>query len=137
VIAGIVGDENMRRGPIRIALRNAGFETRELSTTDQAESDVRSLGCEGCLLVIDATYLGERAGRATWSSFLTRHPTVSAVVVACGEAAARVATAVGGQNWILVADPFDAAAVVAAVERHVSATSPRRVRRASGAREAG
>ncbi len=137
MIAGIVGDENMRQGPIPIALQFAGFETHDLSTPDQAECDVRSHGSEGCLLVIDAAALEERAGRAAWCCFLTRHPTVSAVVVACGGASTRVASAVRGQNRTLVEDPFDAAAVVAAIERRVSATPSRRVRRASGAREAG
>jgi hypothetical protein len=138
VIAGIVGDEGMRRGPIPIALQIAGFETHDLSTAEQAEHRIRSRDPRGWVLVIDAESLERResGGRLTWSSFLSRRPALSVVVVAYGEAAAGVRDAAWGWNRILLEDPFDAAAVVAAAER-VSRAIPPRVRSRPAVREAG
>ena len=134
MIAGIVGGERMRRGPIPKALQIAGFETQDLSTAEQAEHEVRRHGPGGSVLVIEAASLGEQAVHAAWSSFLDRCPTVSIVVVACGEPVAQVQKSVCGRNRILLEDPFDAAAVVAAVER-ASETPRMGLRRAPEARK--
>ena len=82
MIAMIVGDEDMRRGPIPIALVHGGFEGRKTLTTDDAECSVGTHGVEACVLVIDAGSLDCRAGSDTWTTFLTSHRALAAVAVA-------------------------------------------------------
>ncbi len=123
MIAIIVGDQHMRRGPIPIALAHAGFEARETLTTDEADCDVGTHGAEACVLVIDAGSLDCRAGSDTWTSFLTSHRAVAAVVVARGQANSKARAAASEPHRILLENPFDAAVVVAAARR---ASSPRR-----------
>jgi hypothetical protein len=122
MIAMIVGDEDMRRGPIPIALAHAGFEAREAFTTDQADCDVGTHGAEDCVLVVDAGSLDSRAGSATWASFLTSHRAVAAVVVARGQVDSEARAVATEPHRILLESPFDAAAVVAAARK----ASPRR-----------
>ncbi len=117
MIAIIVGDENMKRGPIPIALVHAGFEARETFTTDEADRDIGTHGADACVLVLDAGSLDSRAGSATWTTFLTNHRAVAAVVVARGKADPEARLVASEPHRILVEDPFDAAAVVAAARR--------------------
>lgn len=134
----IVGPEDMRSGPIPVALAHAGFEGRSTLTTDQADCDVDTHGAEDCLLVVDAGALASRAGSGTWASFLTAHPRVPAVVVARGGADPEAREAARGPHRVLVEDPFDAAAVVAAARRASAARRrPRRSSSSAHARETG
>ena len=137
MIAIIVGDEDMRRGPIPIALAHAGFEARETFTTDEADCDVGTHGAEDCVLVVDAGSLDFRAGGDTWTSFLTSHRAVAAVVLARGQADSEARAVASEPHRILLENPFDAAAVVAAARRASSTRRPP-IRRASARRrEAG
>ena len=113
----------MRKGPIPIALAHAGFEAREIFTTDEADCAVGTHGAGACVLVVDAGSLDSRAGSATWNSFVTSHRTVAAVVVARGKADPEARAVASEPHRILLENPFDAAAVVAAARR---ASSPRR-----------
>lgn len=137
MIAMVVGDEDMRKGPISIALDHAGFEARETFTTDEADCDVGTCGAEACVLVVDAGSLASRAGSTTWTSFLTSHRSVAVVVVAHGQADSEARAVASQPHRILLENPFDAAAVVAAVRRASSPHQPA-IRRASARlREAG
>lgn len=134
MIAMVVGDEGMRAGPIPIALASAGFEPCHTLTTDEAEWSVQEHGAQACVLIVDAGSLDRRAGSATWSSFLTRCSGVPAVVVSRGEAGPEARAAAENPHRILLEDPFDAAAVVAAARRAARRGPirkvPRRVREA-------
>jgi DNA-binding response OmpR family regulator len=124
MIAMIVGDEDMRRGPIPIALAEAGFEARETFTTDEADCDVGTHGADACVLVVDAGSLDSRAGSATWTSFLTSHRAVAAVVVARGQVDSEARALASEPHRILLENPFDAATVVAAARRASSPCPP-------------
>jgi DNA-binding NtrC family response regulator len=137
MIAMIVGDEDMRMGPIPFALAYAGFEARETCTTDEAEYTVGMHGAKDCVLVVDAGMLDRRAGSATWNTFLTSHRAVAAVVVTRVGAPPEMQAAASEPHRILLENPFDAAAVVAAARR-ASAAPRLPVRRArQPLREAG
>lgn len=127
MIAMIVGPEDMRNGPIPVALAHAGIAVRGTFTTDQAQSTLDAHGAEHCVLVLDADALDARAGSSTWAAFLDTNGRVPAVIVARGrvDAAARSRARA---HRIPLEDPFDAAAVVAAVRR-VSSARPRPLRR--------
>jgi hypothetical protein len=114
LIAGI----DMQTGPVPIALGYAGIETRPVATTDEVEEQLGRSGAERCVLVLDARGLDVRAGRSTWSALLSRQPALRAVIVAHQDARAAAASAIGAQpHRLLAVDPFDAAAIVAAVRR--------------------
>lgn len=141
MIAMIVGDEFLRRGPIPWALERAGFHPRETFTTDEAHFDLENHGHEGCVLVVDAHFLGTRAGSRTWATFLNRMPDLPAVVVELGSGKGPGATRALEPGRVVVLNPFDPAAVVSAVQRAVAGArsidaplepqraEPRRVRR--------
>lgn len=120
MIAIIVNGSAMWSGPIPLALEHAGFETRPAETTDQAGFDVRNHGCEGCVVVVESSALGRRAGTATWTSFLAAHSSVPAVVIVWGEADTLARGACDAPHRLLLENPFDAAAVVAATRRAAS-----------------
>lgn len=120
MIAIVVGGEALWTGPIPLALEHAGFETRPTGTTDQAGFDVRNHGCEGCVVVVEGAALGRRAGSATWASFLAAHPSLAAVVVVWGEADVMAREACRPPHRVLIENPFDAAAAVAAANRAAS-----------------
>ena len=137
MIALIVGDEDMRRGPIAFALAYGGFEAYETFTTDEADGDVSRHGAEDCVLIIDADALDSRAGSTSWVTFLTSHHTVPAVVVARGTVDPEARAVASEPHRILLENPFDAAAVVAAARRASSPCRPS-IRHASARlREAG
>lgn len=117
MIALIVGDEAGKNRSLRWALAQAGFEPREAATTDQADFDVSNHDERGCVLIVEAESLAKRAGSATWASFLTGHRGVPAVVVARGEVDAGARQATPAPHRILLDNPADAAAVVAAARR--------------------
>jgi len=128
MIAIIVGDEDMRRGPIPIALAHAGFEGRETFTTDEADCEVGTHGAEASVLVIDAGSLDSHSGSATWTTFLTRHRTVAAVIVEMEKPSSETRAVASKPHRILLENPFDAAAVVAAAQ-WVSSSRLRPLRR--------
>ena len=127
MLAMIVGDENMRNGPIPIGLEYVGFEPRETGTTDEAADVLGGVAANGCVVVIHAGALGASAGSSTWESFLADHPALAAVVIAHGEADPCARAVACAPHRILLENPFDAAVVAAAALR-ASATAPRRVR---------
>jgi len=103
-------------GPIPIALRYGGVEPHPTLTTDEAEEEVGKLGEARCVLVLDAGCLDFPAGQSSWRAFLSRHPALPAVIVAC-ENEGQALSAAREPHRMLLVDPFDAAAVVAAVRR--------------------
>lgn len=117
MIALLAGTEDLRSGPIPMALVQAGFEARETSTTDQADDELAAHGAEGCVLVVEAASLGSRAGGASWTRFLCTHPALAAVVVGRGGFGSEARALAGPPHRILLEDPFDASAVVAAARR--------------------
>jgi len=122
VIALIVGE--LGRGPAPLALERAGFEARTTDSVQAAEWDVQNEGEDGCVVVLDATAL-EGAGDGDWGSLLDRHPALPAVALQGGDAArARLGRSA---HRLVLAEVFDAAAVVAAVRR-VVAKAPTRAR---------
>lgn len=136
MIALVAGD--MNSGPVPFALRYQGVETRSVFTTDEAEDELAEAGAGPCVLLLDAGSLDAEAGSSTWRALLLRHPELPGVIVThhCDErAASAVCTA---PHRALLIDPFDASAVVTAVQRATSrrlGSSPlRRVGR--GLREA-
>jgi DNA-binding NtrC family response regulator len=130
MIAMLVGDESLRSGPIALALAHAGFETR----TAQGVEDVERLGAGDCVLVVDAEALASQPGASRWAGFLARPAAPPAVLVAHGAPSPAVRAAALGPQRILVEDPFDAAAVVAAILRATrqqrTAPQPRRLQEA-------
>lgn len=137
MLAIVVGNENMRNGPIPIALEMVGFEPREVSTIDEAARVLGALGTKNCILVAHADALGSRAASSSWASFLADHPALAAVVVVLGEADLEARGVAIAPHRILLENPFDAAAVAAAALR-ASATALYRARRvANHARQAG
>lgn len=118
MIALIAGD--MNSGPIPAALRYQGVETHSVFTTDKAEDELSEAGAGRCVLLLDAGSLDAEAGSSTWRALLSRHPALAGVIVAhaCDERAASAVCT--GPHRPLLVDPFDAAAVVAAVQRATS-----------------
>lgn len=137
MIALIVGEAQARRGPLGLAFAHAGFEPRGISTPDDAAREVAAHGAEACLLVVDAHALERGAGGASWTGLLTRHADLAAVLVARGPARSEAPALVREPHRVLLEDPFDAAAVVAAARRASSPGRPRPTRVASRLREAG
>jgi len=137
VIAMIVGDEGLRKGPIPIALAHAGFEPREIFTTDEADCAVGAHGVGTCVLVVDADLLDSRARSSTWTSFVTSHRAVATVVVTRGKADPIARAVASEPHRILLENPFDAATVVAAARRVSSPRRPRNRRVSAQQREAG
>jgi hypothetical protein len=114
MIAVIVGDEEMRCGPIPLALAHAGFEPHDASSGDEADAQVEArAGGAGCVLILDSGSLDRPANGGTWRRFLADHDRLPAVVVARGPLPEPGALA-GEPHRIVVESPFDAAAVVAA-----------------------
>jgi hypothetical protein len=124
MIAMIAGSEEMRRGPIPLALAHAGFEPRQTFTTDEVDATLGRYGPKGCVLVLEAGSLDRRAGSATWSGYLMSHRALPAVVVTRGEPIPGMQAMAGEAHRILVECPFDAAAVVVAARQ---ASSSRRL----------
>lgn len=115
MIVLIVGE--LGRGPAPLALEGAGFEARGTDSVQAAEWDVQNEGEDGCVLVLDAAAL-EGAADGDWGSFLERHPALPVVVLRGGdEARARLGRRA---HRLVLAEVFDAAAVVAAVRRVVA-----------------
>ena len=125
-ITTIVGDESLRNGLIPIALAYGGVGVCHASTTDQANRALAAHGVESCLLLLRADALGARTGRMTWRELLETHEGLAAVVIADEEPGPEVRSVCGGSHRILLENPFDGAAVVAAVRRAVSAPRPER-----------
>lgn len=123
MIAMIAGSQEMRRGPIPLALAHAGFEPRQTFTTDEVDVTIGRYGPKGCVLVLDAASLDRRAGSATWGRCLTSHRALPAVVVTRGERHPGMQAVANEAHRILLECPFDAAAVVVAVRE---ASSSRR-----------
>jgi hypothetical protein len=115
VIALLAGD--LGSGPIPLALAHAGFEVRQISTSDEADCELAAHGAGGCVLVVGATSLGSRAGSPTWARFLSRRAALPAVVVGRGALDVEVRSLAAPPHRILLEDPFDAAAVAAAALR--------------------
>jgi predicted exporter len=137
VIALLVGHEDMRCGPIPIALEHAGIEPREMTTTDEADVCVERHGAQACVLLVEADCLRDRAGRGSWTRFLVGHDALPAVVVASAGVDAEVRAVSRAPHRILLENPFDAAAVVRAVERAAATRRPPVRRAARGELEAG
>jgi hypothetical protein len=117
LIALIVGDRDMRSGSLRLALSQAGFEPRDTLTTDQADWNASNHDGRSCVLIVEASWLGKRAGSATWASFLTAHPHVPAVVVAPNEVDGQAHRATQEPHRVLVDHSAAPAAVAAAALR--------------------
>jgi DNA-binding NtrC family response regulator len=124
MIAMVAGSQDLRRGPIPIALAHAGFEARATFTTDEADCTVGLHGAKNCVLVVDVGSLHRRAGSATWNGFLNSHRAVPAVVVTRGEVHPEIRATASAAHRIVLESPFDAAAVVVAVRQ---ASSSRRL----------
>jgi DNA-binding NtrC family response regulator len=137
VIAILVGHEDMRGGPIPIALEHAGIEAREIATTDEADAWVERHGAQACVLLVEAGCLRERTGSGSWTGFLVGHRALPAVVVAAAGAAAEARAVSREPHRILLENPFDAAAVVEAVQRAAATRRPAVRRADQEAREAG
>jgi len=125
----IIADGYLENGPIPLALALAGFEACEINSPEDAAGRLGQYGPHDCMLVLDTRSLGSEEDSKSWGHLLD-DPRVMAVVVAHGEASpwARALTRV--PHRILLENPFDAAAVVAAADRACSC-APRRVHRVS------
>jgi len=122
-IAMIVGTA-LREGPFRWGLEHAGYQVRDMVTTDQAAACVQIHGTGACLLALDARSLDERDGSATWRTLLERMPDLPAVLVACGGTPPRAREAAHQLHRVLVEEPFDAAAVVAGATAALAVPGP-------------
>jgi DNA-binding NtrC family response regulator len=119
MLALIAQPETMS-GPIPVALRYGGLEPRPTSTTEEAEKELGTSSAGACVLLLDAGSLDVGAGPGTWRAFLSRHPALPVVIVA-HEDSDLAANAVGREpHHVLLVDPFDAAAIVAAVRRAIT-----------------
>ncbi len=127
-IALVVCESGAPRGPISFALAHAGFDTREVCTTDEAEALIEASGARSCVLIVDAERLPRKCGQATWSAFLGSRAGIPLVVASREGADEATRAEVRAARGILVEGPFDAAAVVAAARR-ACPNAPARVRR--------
>ena len=123
----IIGGGSVQGGPIPMALVLAGFEACEVESADDAKRRLRRYGPGECMLVLDARSL-ERE-RESWADLL-EDSRAAAVVLAYGEADPTARTLTEAPHRILVENPFDAAAVVAAAIR-ACATARNRAHRVS------
>lgn len=120
MIALIVSEPGTPRGLLAYALDFAGLDTREVLSVHQAGSLVRQLGSRNCVVVIEAESLSDAPGSGTWRAFLRSRSELPAVVTACAPANSATRHLIAGRYRILLENPFDAAAVVAAVRRAYS-----------------
>jgi DNA-binding NarL/FixJ family response regulator len=125
LIALIVAEETAAKGPIHFALRHGDLETRDVVSPDDAALIVKEHGCASCVLTIDARRLSASRGARSWASFLLDHPTLSAVVTTRTPADEAARRTTGAANRLLLENPFDAAAVVAAVRRALETSAAR------------
>lgn len=130
MIALVAGEEPLGSGPIPIALAHAGFEACEALGPDAAARRIGEHGPQRCLLVLDARSLSSEAGSAPWSRLLEEHDELAVVLVLRGTADPGTRALARAPHRILVENPFDAAAVVAAAIR-ASASARHRVHRVS------
>jgi hypothetical protein len=125
----IIHGEYFEEGPIPIALALAGFEACEIRSAQEAAGRIDQSGAHDCMLVLDARSLGSDGDAESWNRLLD-DPRVSAVIVACGEPSPSARAAAQAPHRILIENPFDPAAVVAAAAR-AAARAPQRVQRVS------
>ena len=123
-VTAIVGDEKLRKGLIPVALAYGGLGVCPVSTTDQARRALDTHGVESCLLLLSADVLDTRRGQTTWKELLGEHERLAAVVIADEEPGPEARSLCGGSHRILLENPFDGAAVVAAVRRAAGAHRP-------------
>lgn len=100
-MALIVG-ATLREGPVRLALQHAGYEVRDVFSTDQAEACIEIRGIGSCLLALDARALDEREGSATWRTLMDLYPDLAAVIVAWTGMPPRAREAASGARRVLV-----------------------------------
>jgi len=117
MIVLVVSDMGAPRGLLACAFDFAGLDVREVVSVHQAASLVREFGSRNCLVVIEAESLSASPGSGTWRAFLRSRSELPVVVTACAPASPAIRDLVAGRDRILLEDPFDAAAVVAAVQR--------------------
>lgn len=131
MIAIIVGNESWRGGAVPLALAYAGFEPCETADPDDAARRIDESGPQGCLLVLEAGTLSSEGSEAGgWERLLDGNEAVPAVLVVCGGLAPQARALLQAPHRVVLEDPFDAAAVVAAAIR-ASAMAARRVQRPS------
>jgi DNA-binding response OmpR family regulator len=111
MIVMIVTDPGKPRGLLAYAFDLAGMDTREVLSVYQADSLVLQFGSRNCVLVIEV----EALESGTWRAFLRSRSRLPVVVTACAAASYAIRDLVAEEGRILLEDPFDAAAVVAAV----------------------
>lgn len=133
MIALVVG-EAAGQGPLMLAFAHAGFVPHGVSSPEDAARALAAHGTSACVLVLDASFFETAAGGSRWDGLLARHPELAAVVVARGPA--RRAAHAPERHRVLLQDPFDAAAVVAAARR-ASSGGPLRPGGASTLRQVG
>jgi hypothetical protein len=109
--------EGIGRGLLYCAFRHAGWQAREVFTTDEADRALRDLGSERCVLMLEPGLLPRQCGSATWAGFLARHPALRVVVTSETEVDEETRRSIGGGRGTVLEGAFDAAAVVSAAER--------------------
>lgn len=124
MIALIVGNGKPGNEPLTLAFAHAGFEPRGIASAEDAAGVLAACGAMACVLVAETRFLEQPANRSGWARLLTRHPELAAVFVARGPA--RSAVVAPARHRVLLEDPFDAAAVVAAARRACSGGPLRR-----------
>lgn len=126
MIVIVVTQPGAPRGLLRYALELAGLETREVVSVEQADSVVRRTGSRNCVVVIEAESLSDAPRSGTWRTFLRSWSELPVVAIARADTHDSIRDLVARRDRILLENPFDAAAVVAAVRKvAVSARSKR------------